>query len=160
VVRSVSKSLGPDLRLAFLAGDAVTVARVEGRQRLGVGWVSHVLQGVVAGLLSAKATQRLLADATRRYAERRLALVSALGALGIRSHSRSGMNVWVPVAEELRTVQGLADRGWSARGGERYRLLTPPAVRLTISTLVPGDAERLARDLRDSLAPGQRSRTA
>src|SRR5215467_6397764 len=102
--------LGPDLRLALLAGDPTTVARVEGRQRLGTGWVSHVLQEMVATLWRDPGTLRLLGRATAEYTARREALLGALAADGLRAHGRSGLNVWLPVAEESGTVQGLLAR--------------------------------------------------
>ena len=58
-IRSVSKWLGPDLRAAVLVGDPTSVSRVEGRQAL-TGWVSYLLQGVVAAVSSDPTTGELL----------------------------------------------------------------------------------------------------
>jgi DNA-binding transcriptional MocR family regulator len=160
LVRSVSKSLGPDLRLALLAGDATTVARVEGRQLLGTGWVSHVLQGIVERLWSDPRAAARLEVAERSYTRRRQALLGALARCGVTARGRSGLNVWVPVPEESAVVARLAEAGWAARAGERYRIKSPPAVRLTISRLDTKDAERLAADVARALAPSRRTYSA
>jgi DNA-binding transcriptional MocR family regulator len=151
VVRSVSKFLGPDLRLAILAGDATTVARVEGRQRLGMGWVSHLLQRTVLALWSDRRVTERFAKVAEAYATRRRALISALARRGIAARGRSGLNVWIPVAEEAAAVAALAERGWAVRAGEPYRTRTPPAIRVTVSTLRPAEAERFADDLAASM---------
>ena len=150
-VRSVSKSLGPDLRLAVLAGDATTVARVEGRQALGAGWVSHLLQGVVARLWADDGIERRLREAADTYARRRRALVDALARHGVPAHGRSGLNVWIPVREEAATISAMAAQGWAVRAGEPYRLQSPPAVRITVSTLTPEEAPHVAASLARAL---------
>ncbi len=114
-VRSVAKSLGPDLRLAVLAGDAVTVSRVEGRQSLGTGWVSYLLQETVAQLWEDPAVGRLLARAAAAYARWRRTLIDALAARGIAAGGRSGLAVWVPVADELAVTSALPGLGSGAR---------------------------------------------
>ncbi len=157
VIRSASKSLGPDLRLAVLAGDAQTIARVEGRQRLGIGWVSHVLQGAVAELWRAPRVRTAIDEARAVYAERRGALIEALATRGITAHGRSGFNVWVPVPEEAPIVSFLAARGWALRAGEPYRIRSAPGVRVTASALSPKDAERLAADFSACLRPAARA---
>ncbi|MCF6524335.1 aminotransferase class I/II-fold pyridoxal phosphate-dependent enzyme [Streptomyces sp. JJ36] len=151
LVRSVAKAYGPDLRLAVLTGDAVTVDRVAGRQRLGPGWVSGLLQDVVVRLWSSGAVDsRAVA---RSYGARRDALVRALAAHGVAAHGRSGMNVWVPVPDETGAVGRLLRAGWAAAPGARYRLASPPGLRLTVSPLAPGEEGTLARDVADALRP-------
>ena len=147
VVRSVSKSLGPDLRVAFIAGDSATISRVEGRQALGIRWVSHILQGLVAAMLADRTTSRLLERAAATYASRREALLATLRDRGIAAHGRSGLNVWVPVPEETTVVRSLLQRGWAVNAGARYRIASAPAIRVTTASLDPRDADRFAADL-------------
>jgi DNA-binding transcriptional MocR family regulator len=144
VVRSLSKVLGPDLRIATVAGDALTISRIEGRQRLGPGWVSHLLQQAAAFFLRDRATARLLSRAEPTYAERRAALVSALAARGIEAQGDSGLGVWLPLADEAAAVRELLVRGWAVSPGERYRFRSAPGVRVTTADLKPAEAEALA----------------
>ena len=153
VVKSTSKWLGPDLRVAVTTGDPVTIARLKRRQIVSVRWVSHLLQDLTMALWSDPANGRLLARAAEAYAERRIALIEALAARDIQAHGRSGFNVWVPVREETAAVQALAGRGWAVAPGERFRIQSPPAIRVTTSALQPAEAQRFAADLAAAVRP-------
>jgi DNA-binding transcriptional MocR family regulator len=144
VVRSLSKALGPDLRVAVVTGDDVTITRVRARQALGVRWVSHLLQQLALAMWSDPGAGRQLARTAGIYAARRRALTGALAAHGIETMAVSGFNVWVPVAEEYAACRTLADAGWQVAAGEPFRLQSGPAVRITTSVLAPEDAPRLA----------------
>lgn len=151
LARSTAKAYGPDLRLAVLTGDPVTLGRVRGRQLLGPGWVSHVLQDAVLHLWETDAVD--VAAVARSYGRRRDELVRALRRRGVEAHGRSGMNVWVPVPDETGAVARLLQSGWAAAPGARFRLASPPGVRLTVSPLTAEDVERLADAVAAALRP-------
>ncbi|WP_079177240.1 aminotransferase class I/II-fold pyridoxal phosphate-dependent enzyme [Streptomyces sp. MUSC 14] len=142
VVRSASKTYGPDLRVAVLTGDPVTVDRVRGRQRLGPGWVSLLLQRAVVRLWQEGAVDRTAV--ARSYGARRDALLDALADRGVVGHGRSGMNVWIPVPDETGAVARLVQSGWAVAPGARFRLNSPPAIRVTVSMLTEKDIAPLA----------------
>jgi DNA-binding transcriptional MocR family regulator len=143
-VQSVSKSLGPDLRLAVMAGDEVTTGRVLARQSAGTGWVSHILQRLTAAVLSDPATQGILEKASQSYRTRREELIGALGVHGIDAVGRTGLNVWVPIPDEAAVVGALARAGYAVAPGQGFRVATPPGVRISVGRLVPGMAEQVA----------------
>ena len=157
IARSYSKALGPDLRVALLVGDAETIARVDGRQQLGIRWVSHLLQKLVAELLAEKGMNQRLKRAARIYRDRRNALIEALADRGISSCGRSGLNVWIPVPEEASVVAGLREAGYGVAAGERFRLRTGPAIRVTAAALEPADAPAFADALAALLGPSHRA---
>jgi DNA-binding transcriptional MocR family regulator len=144
VVRTLAKAYGPDLRIALAAGDATTIARIRGRIAVGPGWISHLLQRTAVHLLRDDELSRDLAGAGETYARRRTALLAALAERGVVGVGASGLNVWVPVADETTVTMALASAGWAVAPGAPFRLASGPAVRLTASTLTEDDIPALA----------------
>jgi DNA-binding transcriptional MocR family regulator len=158
--RSAAKSLGPDLRLAVLSGDAQTMSRVRGRQAVGPQWVSHLLQRLVTMLSLDTEVIAMLTRATETYRERRSGLVGALKERGIEVEAPAGITVWIPVPEEANVVQSLLEGGWAVAPGAPYRLQSGRAIRVTVSTLQEGEERKLAAAIESALRPDSRTRTA
>jgi DNA-binding transcriptional MocR family regulator len=154
-VRSVSKPYGPDLRVAVVAADEATVARVEGRMRLGAGWVSSLLQRLVVELWRDDAVAATVDKAGRAYDARRDGLVAALAERGVPAHGRSGINVWIPVPDDAAAVGALRDAGWAVSPGSRHRLASPPGIRVTVSTLALDSVSDLADAIAGARAQGR-----
>jgi DNA-binding transcriptional MocR family regulator len=151
-VRSAAKAYGPDLRLAVLTGDEVTLDRVRGRQRLGPGWVSLLTQRAVARLWADGAVDPAVVAAA--YGRRRDALLGALRERGVAAHGRSGLNVWVPVPDETGAVARLLGAGWAVAPGARFRVGSAPGLRVTVARLGEEEAGALAAAIAGALDAG------
>jgi DNA-binding transcriptional MocR family regulator len=144
LVRSASKPFGPDLRIALLAGDEATVARVVGRMRIGAGWVSTVLQRLLLRLWRDPDVAAAITAAADGYARRRGDLCAALATRGVEAHGATGINVWVPVVDETRAVAVLRDAGYAVAPGSLFRIASAPGIRITVSPLDAADIPVLA----------------
>ena len=147
MIRSLGKSLGPDLRVALVAADARTIDRLSIALSNGPGWVSRLLQRAAAWLLDDADSQRVVADAAERYRDRCDRLVATLGHEGVPSTAPSGFNVWIPVEDEQAAVEALRGIGVAARAAAQWRITSPPAIRLTSWMLTDGDIDRIAEVL-------------
>ena len=159
VVRSFNKPVAPDLRVAVAAAGSEVADRLRREQWLADGWVSGYLQRAAAATLASRSVHASLARARQTYVLRRTELLKALSERGIEARGATGLNVWVPVLDEAVVVRGLLERGWCVRAGARYRLGSPPAIRITITQLLPEQTVSLAEDLRSVLANGRGDRS-
>lgn len=150
LIRSISKSLGPDLRMAFVASDADTSLRLRLRLNEGTSWVSHILQDMVVGHMHSSGFQKSILSARERYFEKRELLINALKQHGIKvSDHHDGLNVWIPLEQNsAATVMQMALRGWLIRGGEGFVLNNASSgVRITISDLDAMEIKLIVKSL-------------
>ncbi|MFD2165076.1 aminotransferase class I/II-fold pyridoxal phosphate-dependent enzyme [Thalassotalea euphylliae] len=150
IFRSVSKGLGPDLRMAFVAADKESIRRINTRLAPGMSWVSRVLQSLVITCLTDEAFQRSLAKAKTDCIERRDTLVQALMSAGININaSIDGLNVWVPVGGDCKAAAyELSRKGWLVRPGSSFDIGNESqAIRVSIQKIDTDIAQKFAQDL-------------
>jgi DNA-binding transcriptional MocR family regulator len=134
LVRSYSKTHGPDLRLAAIGGPAAVVEPMVERRYLGQGWSSRLVQSILLDLLTDARTQAHVAEARATYAARTKTVADALAARGVDVPGRDGINVWVPVADQGAALLHLAAAGIRAAGGDPFWLTPPPTDHIRITT--------------------------
>ena len=112
LVRSFSKTHGPDLRLAAIGGPA-DGRRADRRAALPRPGLEQPAGAVdPAGAADRpRARGELVADAQATYAARTAAMADALRRRGVDVPGRDGINVWVPVAEQGAALLHLAAAG-------------------------------------------------
>jgi DNA-binding transcriptional MocR family regulator len=144
-ITSYSKSHGPDLRLAAVAGPHELINAVVERRSLGPAWSSRILQGVLAVLLTDRAALATVEDARETYRDRRSRVVRLLGELGVQTTGRDGINPWVTTHDERAALVALAAQGIGAAPGSPFEVapLGAEHVRLTVG---------LVRDRFDTVA--------
>ena len=157
LVRSVSKALGPDLRLAFIACDPNTASRIRARLTAGLHWVSHILQKICYLYLTSETVLKGIDQAKSDYRKRHQTLCDALNTEGIPyTQGASGLNVWIPLPTTKKTeavIQSLAKYGWLVRSGQSFQVeKNIEAIRITISKLGKQQAVQLANDIKKSVS--------
>lgn len=154
LVRSLAKTLGPDIRLAAVASDPATSRQLRRRLASGTGWVSHLLQDIAEVALTSPANIALFAQARDDYLARRRQLEAALRAQGIdHVAGGDGLNLWITVRGDDRAIAlSLTRQGWLVRHGEGFAAGGEvTGLRIAISTIEPDQCERLALHIRQSI---------
>ncbi|MDA0116492.1 aminotransferase class I/II-fold pyridoxal phosphate-dependent enzyme [Vibrio sp. T11.5] len=150
VFRSVSKGLGPDLRLAFVAADPVTTERLHSRLTVGMNWVSRILQSLVICALTSKNVVQRLHSMSEDCRQRNQWLIEALEVHGISIVGPvEGVNLWVPVnGDPQARAYELSKRGWLVRPGGQFDIDGKAmGLRITTTKLDQELASQLAQDI-------------
>jgi DNA-binding transcriptional MocR family regulator len=142
-IRSFSKSLGPDLRIAVLSAPAMVIRQIQSYRSFSSGWTSRLLQAATAWLLTDAETSRRVAEARAVYAERRRALVARLAEHGLAMPESDGLCIWVPVETEQFALVTLAAHGIAVLPGSKCAIRPTEHVRVATAILAEGH-ERVA----------------
>lgn len=133
LVRSYSKSHGPDLRIAVIGGAEEPVRRAQMFLQFGAGWTSRHIQNALAWMLTDSQTQEQIRYARTVYAERRNSMIALLKHRDVNVADHDGLTIPVPVTNAQQALLVLASHRIAADAGRASVQQTPAQiVRLSI----------------------------
>lgn len=149
-VRSFSKSIGPDLRVAAVAARPRLRIPLRDAKVVADGWSSRIIQRALAAALEDPGLDVALEAARRTYAERRRVLTQVLEARlpdAIIVGTQDGVNVWVelpPGCDAMDVVHNAAELGVLVANGEAFYIRPGRgnAVRVSVGAIDRAEAVR------------------
>ncbi len=138
-IRSFSKSHGPDLRIAAVAGAAQPIRTIVNRRRLGPAWTSRLIQHLLLDMLTDPSSQARVELARDEYTRRRAALSRSLEDHGISPSRGTGLNLWVPVDNDQAAVWSLAAHRVGVAPGEPFTVSGAGQAHIRVTTGVLAD---------------------
>ncbi|MEU8125209.1 PLP-dependent aminotransferase family protein [Spirillospora sp. NPDC049024] len=132
-LRSFSKSIAPDMRLAVALAKQPIRHPLTLAKSFADGWTSRTSQRVLAATLTDPRLDELLAEARTEYAHRRAAVREALRqasasqqiGLFVPEYDTDGLHVWVTLpggCDADRVVEATAQRGFLLAAGQPFFL--------------------------------------
>ncbi len=145
-LRSYSKALGPDFRLAVLSTTKEYIDSIQAYRNFGASWTSRILQNAAAYLLNRPEYKDYIRSTCKEYAQRRRWLGDALTERGVGYIGNEGLSLWIPVPSEQYALVTLAVHGYAAFPGCRFFTNTSASdhIRVASSGLTPEMVEPLA----------------
>ena len=132
-IRTFSKSLGTDLRLAVISSSEGFADQIQALRNFREGWTSRLLQSAAATLLTDPKSLQLVVVARETYAVRRARLASALAERGVPVSGEDALCIWLPVRDQQFALVTLAARGIAVQPGSRFQVTPRPHIRVTTS---------------------------
>lgn len=136
LIRSFSKSHGPDLRIGVIGGAQHHIQAIYTRINAGRSWSSKIMQGAVAWMLKDETTKQEIQTAQREYFNRLNTLHQALTDRSKTLTDTDGLCLWLPVKNEEGAIQYLKNHGYLTFPGQRnYLGEGPPHIRVATARL-------------------------
>jgi len=144
-LRSFSKSHGPDLRIAAMAGAAGPIGTIVNRRRLGPAWTSRLIQHLLLSMLTDSDSESCVGHAEAEYTRRREELSTALADRGVAAAKGMGLNLWVPVDNDQAAVWALAAHRIGVAPGEPFTIRKGDVSHIRVTSgVLDHDFERIA----------------